>query len=400
MRDVLEEELANRLRELGDLVPDEIAPPVDLELQVQRRRRHARTTRTRLLFAVAAGVVVAAASAAVVQRSGGGGGVRIASSSTTNPAPAPIRDSLQAGTVMLSARGRFVISLNASGHQTATMVSAPPTSDITYARVTADHRALWYLSAKDGPKACADVVRANIDGKSSKIITKAVAFDISPDGTRLALYGAGNLADGHCSPVPAGTKGEIAVVDVATFQTSTLAIGDVSGLRWSPDGTYLAVTSCPVQGCSGVGRIDVPTDLGAPLVLTAEERVFSPNPVVSKTLVFGPRALYALERRVASVPPVSSPGLTATDTIERYDPTTLSAPVSIFAGANHWSIAEIVPTRTALYVVATPVVAAPGTSPALGSPGLYRLVGGRLVLVRTLSGPGTLTPVAPFVPAG
>lgn len=341
-----------------------------------------------MLLAVAAAVVVAAASAALVEKSGGHGGVRIESSSTTAPAPAPVRDSLQPGTVMLSARDRYVISLNTSGHQIATMVTAPKDSSVTYARVTADHRAIWYLATKPGAQSCGEVVRANIDGNSSKIVTKAVAFDVSPDGTRLALYGAGDLSDGQCAPVKAGAQGEIAVVDVATFETSTLPIGAVTSLRWSPDGSYLAVTSCPAHGCNGVGRIDVPAELGAPLALTGSDRVFSPNAVQSETLAFGPGGLYTLARSATA------------ETIERYDPTTLSVPVPVFAGAEKWSIAEIVPTPTAMYVVATPVVTAPGKPPALGSPGLYRLVGGRLVLVRTLDGPGILTPVAPFAPAG
>ncbi len=268
------------------------------------------------------------------------------------------------------------------------MVTAPKGSAVTYARVTADHRAIWYLATKAGTQACGEVVRANIDGNSSKIVTKAMAFDVSPDGTRLALYGAGDLSDGQCAPVKAGAQGEIAVVDVATFETSTLPIGAVTSLRWSPDGSYLAVTSCPAQGCAGVGRIDVPSELGAPLALSGTDRVFSPNSVKSETLAFGPGGLFALARGVSA------------QTIERYDPATSARPVSIFAGADHWSIAEIVPTPTAMYVVATPVAAVPGTRPALGSPGLYRLVGGRLVLVRTLDGPGILTPVAPFAPAG
>ena len=135
-----------------------------------------------------------------------------------------------------------------------------------------------------------------------------------------------------------------------------------------------------------MGRIDVPSELGAPLAPNGTDRVFSPNSVKSETLAFGPGGLFVLARGASA------------QTIERYDPATLARPVSIFVGADHWSIAEIVPTAAAMYVVATPVAAAPGSRPALGSPGLYRLVGGRLVLVRTLDGPGILTPVAPFAP--
>ena len=200
-------------------------------------------------------------------------------------------------------------------------------------------------------------MRANIDGNSSKIVTKAMAFDVSPDGTRLALYGAGNLADGQCAPVKAGAKGEIAVVDVATFETSTLPIGErhqpaLVARRFVPRGHEL-----PAEGCTGVGRIDVPAELGAPLVLTGRDRVFSPNAVQSETLAFGPGGLYVLARSAS-----------ATDD-RALRPDNSLAPVSLFAGADHWTIAEIVPTPAAMYVVATPVGAAPGKPPRSARPG-------------------------------
>ena len=155
MRDTLEERLSQQLRAVGDTVADELPPPVDLELQVARHRRHARTTRRWSSVALAAAVVATVATVAVVHGTAGRGTVRIATSSTT----ASPTDALQPGTVMLSARGLDVISLDANGHQNATMVTAVR-GDIKYARATDDHRALWYLSLKQGLRACGDGVGA------------------------------------------------------------------------------------------------------------------------------------------------------------------------------------------------------------------------------------------------
>ena len=57
MRDALEEQLADRLRTLGDTVDDELRPPLDLELQVLRRRRRTRRSRRWSSLSVAAAIV-------------------------------------------------------------------------------------------------------------------------------------------------------------------------------------------------------------------------------------------------------------------------------------------------------------------------------------------------------
>jgi len=45
MRDTLEQQLAARLRSVGETIDDELAVPADLELQVKRRRRRVRSSR-------------------------------------------------------------------------------------------------------------------------------------------------------------------------------------------------------------------------------------------------------------------------------------------------------------------------------------------------------------------
>jgi hypothetical protein len=380
MRDLLEERLASRLQALGETVHDELPPPADLELRVARRRRRTRANRRWSSLAVAAAIVAAVASVALVQGTAGTGPVLHISTAPTSVAP-PVHDALQPGTVMLSARGHFVISLDEAGHQNATMVAVKD-GNITYARSTDDHRTIWYLSLKHGTAACGDVVRANIDGNSSKIVAQAVAFDVSRDGTRLALYGAGNLADGKCAPVKSGTTGEIAVVDVATFESSTLPIGGVTSLRFAPDGSYLVAASCSAHRCEEARRIDVPSPLGASLV--SEPMSFAAkvtSPVRATSVAFGGGAMFVLE---------PSPS----DTIYRYDPTRVGPAPAVFVGAREWDVTQLVPTATGIDVVAARMP--PGGEPGASSFGLYRVEAGRLVLVRLLVAPGTLTDVRPL----
>ena len=391
MRDALEQQLASRLRTLGDTVDDELPPPVDLERQVIRRRRNAQAKRRWSSFGVAAAIVAGATTVAVVRGTTGGGSIRIATSPTT---AVPVRDSLQPGTVMLSARGRYVISLDTNGHTNATMVQTLH-GDIKYARATDDHRALWYLSLKKGSNACGDVVRADIEGRTSTIVTHAVAFDVSPDGSRLALYGAGDLVHDRCSPVNDGRSGRIVVLDLSTSSSSALTVGNVTSLRWSPDGSYLVAVSCPPAGCEGFRTIDVPRELGAPLAVAPGKWGSSlPRTIHSAGVAFGPGGLYVL----ASTIPVPSES-SATATIDRVDPRAVRAPVTVFS-SNAWDVSQVVPTTTGTYVVATRVQPGGAKTPDAARPGLYRVAAGRLVSVRSLPDPGVLSPVTPLGTAG
>jgi hypothetical protein len=372
MRDALEERLATRLRTLGDTVDDEFPPPADLEHQVLRRRRNARARRRWSSFGVAAVIVAAATTVAVVRGTTGGGSIRIATSSTT---VAAVHDSLQPGTVMLSARGRYVISLDERGHTNATMVQAQH-GDIKYARATDDHRALWYLSLKKGSDACGDVVRADIEGRTSTIVTHAVAFDVSPDGSRLALYGAGDLAHDRCSPVKKGSDGRLVVLDLTSSGASVLNVANVASLHWSPDGTYLVSVTCSPSGCNGYRVIDVPSTLGEPLAVEPGASGASPpQSVHSASAVFGPHDLYTLEKE-------------PTVRIERVDPHAARVPVLVFSGGDQWDVSQVVPTTAGTFVVAARVRSA--------NSGLYRIDGGKLVFVRPLENPGTFTPVTPL----
>lgn len=392
MRDVLEEHLATHLRTLGETVDDELPPPVDLEVRVVRRRRHARAARRWSSIGVAAAIVAVVSGVVVAHGTAGRGSQRIATSPST---AVPVHDALPPGTVMLSARGRFVISLDARGHTNATMVQAEH-GDITYARATADHRALWYLSRKSGSSACGDVVRADIDGRASKIITHAVAFDVSPDGSRLALYGAGDLAHDQCSPVDAGRQGRIVVLDLASRSSSSLTVGTLSSMRWSPDGSFLLSVSCSAGTCAGYDVVDVPKTLGGDL--TVEPGAWSSYParqVHSARIAFGPGGLYALETTTPFPRQSAPPGPAVR--IERIDPRSPQTPTVLFSSADAWNIAQVIPTTAGTFVVATPAPPNPDQLPKSATAGLYRVSAGRLLFVRSLDAPGALTPVAPIV---
>jgi hypothetical protein len=392
MPDVVEQQLATRLQALGETVGDELPPPVDLELQVVRRRRRVRSTRRGAGVSVACAIVAALTTVAVVHGTAGQSSLRIATSPTT---AAPMRDALQPGTVMLSARGPFVISLDANGHTNATMVAVEH-GVVAYARATDDHRALWYLSLKNGPHACGDVVRADIDGRSSTIVTHAVAFDVSPDGDRLALYGAGDLAHDRCAPVTAAAPGRVVVSDLRSSAMSTVPMGNLKSLRWSPDGSYLLAVDCTTAvRCTGFQRVDVPNELGAPLVAESEFPLGTrARPLHSLSTEFGPDGLYALE--TTALP--RSPSMVGV-LLDRYDARTLRTSTEVFAGSD-WDVSQVIPTTTGTYVVATPLGKANARSTVAQPRGLYRIEAGRLVLVRALVDPGTLTAVRPLAASG
>ena len=369
MRDVLEERLAARLRDLGDTVPDELVPPADLELQVKRRRSRKRATTRWLAFAIAAGFAASLVTVAVVH---GTVGTRPVAFSRPSPYNAP-HDSLRTGAVMLAARGRDVVVLDATGHTLDTMIHANR-GDIQYARVTVDHRALWYLSLKHARTTCGDVVRADIEGRSSAIVTHAVAFDVSPDGTRLALYGAGDLARDHCTPTPtAGRPTHIVVVDLASSTSSSLPATDVTSLQWSPDGSYLVSAQCSRGRCKPLDRIDVPRDLRLSLIRRGG---FAATPASGSIAGYGPDGLYVLENAKRGT------------TVDVFDPQTLEFSAVRLATTVHWKVSQVVGTTAGTFVVAQRV----GVDK---DPGLYRVDNRRLVLVRDID-PGVLTGVAPL----
>ena len=182
---------------VGDAVPDEVEPPADLEQRVARVRNRRRGMARFTALSAAAIVVVAVATVAVVARPSAPARNRV----DVNGRPGPA-DPLAAGTVMLDSRASFVVAVGADGSQVATLVNAGR-GTILDAQLTADHHWLWYLSVAKTKKAgaeCGEVVRADITSGNSAIVARAVSFAISPDGSRLALAGGGDFANGRVRP--------------------------------------------------------------------------------------------------------------------------------------------------------------------------------------------------------
>ncbi len=325
----------------------------------------------------------------------GRGSIEVESSSTTGASSTARSDSLQPGTVMLSAGGHFVTSIDSAGVRNATMV-AVKLGDITYARATDDHRQIWYLSLKKGKAACGDVVRADIDrGNSSAIITHAVAFDVSPDGSQLALYGGGDLAHGKCLPVTPTERGRIVVVDLASGMASSTTVGSITSMRWSADSSYLASISCSASVCGGIDIFDRPDPPDAPLVTKPGSVSIYPAQLVhTASLATGPDGVYAVES--TSPYPNQSHPAPAGVRVDRIDPSAVSqSPTLLFEGGMRWKVSQVVPASSGIYVVAAPVTESKAGTRVVGATGLYRIVAGKLVFVRRW-GPGTLTPVPPL----
>ena len=170
---------------------------------------------------------------------------------------------------------------------------------------------------------------------------------------------------------------------------------NLTGLSWSPDGSYIVAMSCAGE-CLPFQRIDVPTTLGRPLVvrLTGPE-LYPVRLIRSASVAFGPDGLYTLE---ASVPVQGAAATRPTDQVQLVKAGTFDFAVPIFSGANEWTISQVVPTTAGTYVVATRVQRK-GT-PGAPATGLYLVRAGRLVLMRGLTEPGTLTPVPALRAAG
>jgi hypothetical protein len=276
MDDLLERTLTATLREIGESVPDEIEPPADLELRVARQRRSRTTARSAFLLAMAAALVVAVGAVAVVR----------VTSPSSSPATRPPVDPLPVGTAVLEARGRDIVALDARDQQLATMVHVRRGS-IVDVQLTSDHRYLWYLSvAGRGGIDCGDVVRADLLMASSRVVAHAVAFAISLDGARLALYGSGRVAQGLCGTRPNQALA-IAIVNEQTgARAQTRASAGTRELRWARNGTALLEQSCVAGLCHDVVRaLNGDVSLGAVVAGPAVADSSPARPVGRSTFV-------------------------------------------------------------------------------------------------------------------
>lgn len=352
MRDVLEEQLAARLRDLGDVVPAELEPPADLDARVARAKKAARGRRYGTVLAIAAGFLVVVAIGTVLDgRTGDEAPVAVA----------PTHDPLPAGTVMLGAKGRFVTARDANGKVLATMVKTTH-GNVLDAQVTADHKTIFYR-VTDPASPCDKIARADIDGRSSEFVARGSSFAISPDGSRLAIAGRGDLAEGKCA---GSGEVRVAVLDLEKGTATTPGASGFVDLVWNDDRILLGRSCQVVAMCELVALTDSED---------ASRKVVGYGASVAER---GADGLYQVLRG-ASFSPNSTVVVTRGDVAS--DPTYVG---EIPGG---WAVADIIPTPSDLFVIASPSLEA--------TPRLYRLIDGRPELVSDVD-PGAASPVFPI----
>jgi hypothetical protein len=350
MRDVLEDELATRLRNLGAVMPVELEPPADLETRVARAKKSARGRRSVAVLAIAAVFFVVVAFGTVLDGRTG---------DVAPVAVAPVNDPLPKGTVMLGAKGRYVTARDASGKVLATMVTTTH-GNVLDAQVTADHKTIFYR-VTDPTSPCDKIARADIDGRTSQFVARGDTFAISPDGTRLAVSGYGDLASRSCSRAGAGT---VAVLDFTNDSTTAKSGAVYDSLVW--DNGVLVARACTGSDC---GRVV------AWHALWNEEQLLAST---AQLIARGSRGIYRVD------PPRYSGG-PWTVNVTPGDVT--ASPVRLAEIASGWTISGVVPTDADVFVSAT----APGQT----TPALYRVVDGSLEFVRATD-IGAASPVFPI----
>jgi hypothetical protein len=237
MPDALEHELAARLRAVGDDVPVAFDAPAGLEARVTRRRRVHRRRVTAAGVAAAVVLVAGVAIVATVSAPPPQPGVHVATPGRVTA------DQIDPSVVLLDANGRFVVGLDAGGHQRETLI-ATAKGQVVDAQVTADHSTIWYLTVtgKAGVD-CGNVVRADVTTGASHVMFRAIAFAINPVGTRVALSGD------RCTASTAAAR--LSIIDLSGGEVASAKVSTPpSVLRWAPDGATIATQACVRSTCS------------------------------------------------------------------------------------------------------------------------------------------------------
>ena len=285
---------------------------------------------------------------------------------------------------MLDSHDAFVVGLDRTGHQIATLVSARR-GNIIDAQLTRDHRSLWYLSvAGRGGVDCGEVVRAEILTGASTIVAHAVSFAVSPDGARLALAGGG-IESGLCTSLASPPRVQVVVTDTNSGAVSAWAddgpepVRGVNQMRWSPDGHHVVTRLCN-KTCEPLVAFDVPDELGPPL----HDRVIDRSGFlgVRPPASFGTRGLYVLERNVATT------WRQHRQAIVVLDASSFRSRTTVLDVDYHWDLVSVVPVGNDVFTIGTPRDA---SGAATGPRALYRVDHGGLVRVRTANY-GSVTP--------
>ncbi len=349
MRDHFEGVLTERLNDVAGAVGDDVRPPADLGWRVAKFRRRGRT-RLRVGLGIAAALVSILAVTEVVTRSSEPRTVGIRST----PDAVSKAGRLKPNVALLDARGRYVVALDAAGHQVDTLVVAPPGRTITDVQVTADHQQLWYLSVTAG-EACGQVVRADIGTGRSQIVVNANAFAVSPDGSRLAYTGP-------CGPPTEQSDARTTIRDVATGAEEVHSGERDVQLAFAPDGRSLVARSCEAPtDCGRIGWVA----FGSPILNGAD----TPFAVASDGVYF-----FAGNRLTIRVAGWKS----------------MQPAKTLLTVGKGWTLQQVLPTRAGVFVVG---------SYAKQPVALYQVSGKSLVRVRAYR-PGELGKLTPVLPLG
>lgn len=231
MSDLLEEQLAQRLRAVAEQTPAELEPPEDLQARVARARRSRRLAAGLTALAVAALIMAAVAMVATVQRSPAKRPVAVA-------APTHDRISLvgriKPNVVMLDARGHYVVALDRDAHAVDTLVVSK--GNVVDAQLSNDQTTLWYLVTNGTAGVdCGRVVRVDVGTGATHVILDAVEFAISPDGRTLAYDECGST--------------HLELRDLTTGTTTPALGAHHWPIAFAPDG-QLVQEECAMAGCT------------------------------------------------------------------------------------------------------------------------------------------------------
>jgi hypothetical protein len=371
MRDRFEDLLTDRLHDLAGTVPDEITAPADLEWRVARYRRRSHRWVRVGAAGVAAALLSVVAVLSVVHRSPERATVGVQAPDAISKA-----GRLKPNVALLDARGRYVVALDAAGHQADTLVVAGPDRTIRDVQVTADHQSLWYLSTTTNRKECGRVVRADIGTGASTVVADASAFAVSPDGLRLAYSG----------PCEGASREQDATTTVRNLGTGAeeLHHGEIDvQLAFAPDGRSVITRTCSGHGNCGFLTQEPLASLTPDAKWYGECTMANCGPV-SDASAWAGNAPFAIAPGGVYV--IGTGG----DTVEVRAIGALKRATVLLRAGKPWVLQQVLPTRAGVFVVA---------SYAKKPLGLYRLAGKKLVLVREYK-PGELGKLTPVLPLG
>jgi hypothetical protein len=403
----LEQIMRNRLREISDeaTIPQSLWDETESRITATQSKQHWMRWGGAAL-AIAAVVVVAIATFAALHSAPGKHVETQAPPSFVPP-----------GTVMLAARGRDVVALDANGAASGPLYTAPPNRKVVRAEMAPDGKSLWYLTISSRPKAslCGDLSRMDVATKQSVVITKASDFALSPDGSTLALVrmkadvpttSAKNTdcvrgQQGYAlwtRDIATGKEAHFVVSNLNDIPITTLA--HVGQPVWAPDGSRFLSPFCTGRGCF---IISVDSQVQAGGYLDAESLETAPTSPMGQNAI--------IDQGVAAITWGDALYVVRGDHLQTYvdglqtgiDKFTVNTSEnSATKGATVFEtrdffVTAVLYTNDSIYVVAQRLdTQIKGGLD--GKPRLYRLDSGKLVAVGDASDPGALSAIPALAP--